>query len=347
MIDLERIKESIDLLDICRRDTNISDHPLASTEGGEYKGPCPFCGGRDRFSVQPNKKPFPKWYCRKCTPGGGSVIDYIAKRDQLDPTKFEDLTEICKRATGGEIPTNTTQSRPVKQYIKPAYEAPAKDWQESAQEIINICKARLQQEPKAIAYLKARGLTERTINDFDLGYSPEMNFDDLYIPRGITIPCKVSNHVWYIKVRLPSKPGQQKYTLVKGSKPAAIYNGDWLSGSEVALFCEGEFDCMIAHQELNDIMACATLGSATNTLDLATWGAYLLPLKVILSVYDNDKAGSEGAQRLAELAGKRVRNISIPEGKDINDFYKADGNLYQWIKPSLADYITDKGDNYV
>jgi len=26
---------------------------VASTEGGEWKGPCPKCGGTDRFTVQP------------------------------------------------------------------------------------------------------------------------------------------------------------------------------------------------------------------------------------------------------------------------------------------------------
>ena len=35
-----------------------------------------------------------------------------------------------------------------------------------------------------------------------------------------------------------------------GSKPAALYNAGDLIGRDVALFCEGEFDCMIAWQEL-------------------------------------------------------------------------------------------------
>ena len=38
---------------------------VASTGGGEL-GPCPFCGGFDRFSVQPNHPEGGRWYCRQC-----------------------------------------------------------------------------------------------------------------------------------------------------------------------------------------------------------------------------------------------------------------------------------------
>lgn len=38
----------------------------SSTHGGEWKGPCPFCGGKDRFSVQPNEWDEGRWLCT-CT----------------------------------------------------------------------------------------------------------------------------------------------------------------------------------------------------------------------------------------------------------------------------------------
>ena len=41
-------------------------------EGAEWIGPCPVCGGRDRFAVNPAKA---VWSCRTCEKRGGGVID--------------------------------------------------------------------------------------------------------------------------------------------------------------------------------------------------------------------------------------------------------------------------------
>jgi putative DNA primase/helicase len=41
--------------------------------GGEYAGPCPACGGRDRFSVNTRKQ---VWHCRGCG-RGGDVISLV------------------------------------------------------------------------------------------------------------------------------------------------------------------------------------------------------------------------------------------------------------------------------
>jgi hypothetical protein len=38
--------------------------------GGEWVGPCPLCGGRDRFAVNVRKR---RWHCRGCAKGGGVI----------------------------------------------------------------------------------------------------------------------------------------------------------------------------------------------------------------------------------------------------------------------------------
>lgn len=329
-LDLESIKQSADLLAICGHDTELKR--VASSGGGEYAGACPVCGGKDRFRVQPGAG---RWLCRNCTGGKwDSVIGYIARRDTLDPSNFQDLQEICRRANGGELPTNTP-TRQLIQQPSPAYAPPGKAWQQAAAAIIQASSEQLKQTPKALDYLHRRGLTEQTIKRFKLGYSTGGTIGGKYIPRGIVIPCVVNKTCWYIKIRLPANEGQ-KYTLIKDSKPAAIYNADYLGVGDYALALEGEFDCMIASQELdtnpNGLIACFTLGSATNTPDLATWGAYLISQTVIYSCYDNDQAGNQGAARLAELAGNRVQAVKIPGGhKDLNDYYLAGGNLREWL----------------
>lgn len=361
-IDLEKIKLESDLLAIAGRDTDLKK--VANTGGGEWAGPCPFCGGRDRFVVQPNTKPG-RWLCRNCTAGKWhDAITYVALRDNLDPGKRGDLQEICTRLAPGALPMadHAPERTPA-----PAYAPPAADWQRTAAAVVDQCQETLWQPRyiKALEYLRGRGLADDTIRHFRLGYCASVggdpqgyyrNIAGLWIPRGIVIPCSVGGEYWYIKIRLlPGVPcrcnecgavlptpgdchrcGQSnKYRGVKGNRPAAIFNADAMAGAEMALFCEGEFDAMIAHQDLNDVIPCVTMGSATNRPDLATWGRYLLPLRYILAAYDTDQAGKAGAAGLAALS-KRVKRVELPEGyKDINEYRQAGGELWPWLLNQL------------
>lgn len=329
MIDLESVKNQADLLAIAERDTTLKK--VANSGGGEYAGPCPICGGKDRFRVQPGER---RWLCRHCTGGKwDSVIGYIARRDNLDPKNYQDLESICKRAAGGSFEI-VNRHKHTDKPIQPAYSPPVDSWQESALAVIEYCRGQLWDKTgsRALDYLRGRGLKDSTIQRFSLGYSTGESISGLWVSRGIVIPCSVAGETWYLKIR---QPKGAKYICVKGSRPAALFNADDLSGSDIALICEGEFDCMIAYQELNKEIPSVTLGSATNQADLATWGRYLRPLKIILAAYDSDKAGESGAARLSDIAGQKAKLCPVPEGKDINDFYQAGGDLWGWIQPYL------------
>jgi DNA primase len=60
-IDTAALKQRIDLLALLGRDTRL--RKVATTAGGEWAGPCPFCGGRDRFRAQPF---LGVWWCCQC-----------------------------------------------------------------------------------------------------------------------------------------------------------------------------------------------------------------------------------------------------------------------------------------
>jgi DNA primase len=53
----------VDLLALLNRDTRL--RRVASTNGGEWAGPCPWCGGTDRFRVWPYAAR-PRYWCRQC-----------------------------------------------------------------------------------------------------------------------------------------------------------------------------------------------------------------------------------------------------------------------------------------
>lgn len=350
MLDLESVKSNSDLLAIVGRDTQLKK--AANTGGGEWAGACPFPGcacKKDGFRVQVNHKgQGPRWYCRGCGEGRWhSVIDYIARRDSLDPKNHNDLQEICSRSLGGAVIPTTTEHKAAPE--NPPYSPPSVDWQAAAWQAARECESLLWQPEglRALEYLRGRGLQDATIKHFRLGYNPEgrkIN-GEYWLDRGVTIPGYVGEAIWYLKVRrskkdqTPNRPA--KYYCMTGSRPAAIFNADALRGSDLALFCEGEFDTMICWQEVREIPA-ATMGAATNPLDLATWGARLLPVKLILSAYDADKAGQKGAAMLAEMGGNRVKLALLPDGqwKDITDFYLAGGDLAKWIY-GYIDFYTD------
>lgn len=83
--DLDKIKDRVDLLALIGGDTALRK----STVGGAaYAGPCPWCGGVDRFVVRPRGRSSgetPCWWCRQCTgEKPQSCIDYVMRRDALD-----------------------------------------------------------------------------------------------------------------------------------------------------------------------------------------------------------------------------------------------------------------------
>ena len=359
LINLESVKSGADLLQIVRT-SGIELKKVASTNGGEFAGACPMCGGHDRFRVQPNASPYPLWMCRHCTGGKwDTVIGYIAKRDNLAPKKREDLAEICRRVVGEVPTTNRQQPDPVP---IPAYQAPDDAWQASALQVIAECEATLWKPKysKVLDYLHDRGLQEATIRHFRLGYCSTgkeeaygREIAGLYIPRGIVIPCLAAAKVWYLKIRLVPgvpcpcqnckvkmpQPGicqkcgkDTRYLGVKGNKTAAIFGADELTTASMALFVEGEIDAMTGWQEFGEIIPTVTIGGgATNRLDLATWGAYLIGLQSILISYDSDRAGQNGAEWLVQLSEK-VRLAPLPEGeKDLNAFHQSGGDLMEWI----------------
>ncbi len=65
---------------------------IAKTRGGEYAGPCPFCGGKDRFRIWPNRDPYEVVYwCRQCG-NHGDVIQFLREKEGLS------FGEACEKA---------------------------------------------------------------------------------------------------------------------------------------------------------------------------------------------------------------------------------------------------------
>ena len=335
VVDTRALKERVDLVALMSRDIQL--RRVASTRGGEWAGPCPFCGGTDRFRVWPLSES-PGYWCRQCGESG-DAITYAMKHDKLG------FREACARL-GADIsmPMAPRTRRPERR----AEPAPAEEWQRQGLKVVALCEKQLWTErgERARAWLRGRGLKDNTLREWQVGYSSGLGqcpsvsgqtelgqwLAGLWVPEGIVIPgLGVDGQLWYLKVRRPA--GEPKYVQVKGSHPALVGR---LKGKTTLLLTEGEFDAMLAWQEVGDLLDVATLGSAG--ADPTSWLRWLLTYEHILVAYDVDKAGDEGAERLIWMP--RARRLRVPlevgkEGKDLSELFKAGGDLRAWLKCAL------------
>jgi hypothetical protein len=181
-------------------------------------------------------------------------------------------------------------------------------------------------------------LSTRTIRAARLGYVPGdfrewRTLEGLEVPCGITIPWIAADALWAVKVRRAY--GSPKYQQIKGGNTNGLYGADHLADKDIALFCEGEFDALLARQEAGTLAAVVTLSSATATLS-SRWYAELTHCHTLLVAYDQDTAGEKGAKRLLSLS-PRFRRLQLPEGKDITEFYLKGGDVYSWIADRLTE----------
>ena len=328
-IDTQAIKQRVNLLELIGNDTTLKR--VANTRGGEYAGPCPFCGGKDRLRVQPATG---RWVCRQC----GDVhhwpdaITYVQRRHNLD------FRAACEWLNGGgDLPTGNAPATPRRRQppVRVA-DPPLQDWQDAAGAVMLDCAFELFDDDgsKARAWLHDRGLKDETLARWYIGFNDARRTrHGLYVRRGITIPHyqRATDDVWALKIRRAT--GQPKYVNVKGSKPH-LWGIDNLLGRKIAFLCEGEFDSLLLWQEAGDLVAVVAQGAATHH-DLDTWLPYLLPIERLYVATDADAAGEQAAAYWLERT-RRAHRVLPPLGQqDITDAHRAGAGLRAWVRQIL------------
>lgn len=325
--DFAELNNTADLLALAERDTSL--HKVAGTQGGEYAGACPFCGGDDRFRVQPERH---RWLCRGC--GGDrwhSPIDYVMRRDNADVR-----AAAAALSGGAALSTDFIPVRP-EPCKSTTTTTPLAVWTDAATRLVDAAEAALWSPTgaRALDWLRSkRGLTDTTIKAARLGLVDRGAQCGLYAPaRGITIPCFVGGAVQYIKIRTPA--GTPRYTSIRGGK-AALYGLDRLAGLPVVVVTEGEFDALLLWQVAHDLVDVVTAGSASGQVDDRAL-PYLIAARRFVIVTDNDDAGHRAAATWLDLVGTRGTRALPPAGKDITDAWQAGHDLRAWITELVTD----------
>jgi DNA primase len=338
MTDLQAIKKQFDLLALLEQDLG------AGRQTGRWvRFHCPFPEHR-RGDADPSLAATPdngRYHCFTCG-RSGDALTWLLEYRGLDWRAIINLA-----GSGADAPAGPGLARTPPKPAGP----PSPAWQARGRALVEACEAALWGEggEQARAYLHKRGLRDETIKRWRLGYNPVGRYDlrevwdlpsspekrDVWLPKGIIIPWLVGGSLWAVNVRRPT--GDPKYFKIPGSQ-AALFGADDLRGCELVLLTEGEFDCILASQELGDVIGVASLGSASKHLDLASWGAHLLPARAILLAYDQDPSGAGGLARLAPMS-ERMHTARVPVlrpgGKDLTDYHQAGGDLWAWLRLNL------------
>lgn len=319
---------------MAERDTVL--RKASNTNGGEYCGGCPFCGGRDRFRLQPLHDGG-VWYCRGC--GGDrwhDAIDYMMFRDNLD---FKGAVNAL--APGGSI---TSMVR------KPMEDIPQEEdsvvdrvqWTAAAGQFLEDSQELLfgSQGKPAMDYLVSRGLDPDTIRQFDIGYNLEEGWGDpsewglapgekIYIPRGIVIGCQEQSGLHYLKIR--RSKGDPKYLYLKGSQIWPY--GLWTTiGVSTAMLFESELDCALAYATGFIGVAYCSLPAGQSIIK-PEYDQFFENIDEIIVALDCDGPGKKAAERYRGLEGFILANDLPNLCKDLGEYYKVAGidAVFEWL----------------
>jgi twinkle protein len=157
-------------------------------------------------------------------------------------------------------------------------------------------------------YWYKRGLTDHTIDTYQLGYDQEW----------YTIPFFLEGVFRNFQCRRDDPKRIQHYYKGLGRTP---YNFDLLKYIDTVFIAEGPTGCLALLQQ--GIGAVSHDAGAENWD--ASWFKYFFRAQRIIVVYDNDNAGREGAKKVAQCLGTyRTKIYTFPgfaDKYDVGDFF--------------------------
>jgi DNA primase len=341
---IQKIKDSNDIVDI------VSEKVRLKRAGKYYTGLCPFHNEKSpSFTVTPDRQIYKCFGCGE----GGNVITFIMKTKNFD--FFEAVKFLGERAN---IQIEADNLKAAKQ--KDANEKLHKINTEAARFFF----AKLRTNKNAMSYFTGRGISEKTLKSFGLGFAPSSwnelmrflkvkGYSELdMLNAGLIIKSQKESakEVFYDRFRnrvmFPvfdfkgnvigfggrvlddSKP---KY--LNSPETAVFKKGTNLYGLNFAIknlkermliIVEGYMDCISLHQ-YGITNAVASLGTALTPNQAKLLRRYAD--KIIIS-YDADLAGQNATLRGLEILrveGFDIRVLTVPQGKDPDEFIRSNG----------------------
>lgn len=359
MDDVDKIKQKIDIVQL------ISEYVPLKKTGRNFKGLCPFHSEKTpSFIVSPERQ---IWRCFGCGVGG-DIFKFLMMRENIE---FVEALRLLAQKTGVTLSTKfETGLGKTKERI---YQI-----NHLASEFYHYLLLHHKVGKKALTYILGRGIKEKSLVTFKIGYAPS-SWDSLLKflitkgyskeeieEAGLVIKGEKSGDyydrfrdrlMFTLKDHRHNVIGFAGRTLDPNAKEAKYINtpetpvyikGNVLYGLDMtseaikkanqAIVVEGEIDLISSWQEGIGNIV-AIKGSAFTENQVQLLKRYT---SSILLALDMDLAGDLAARRgiaTAEKAGMNIKVITIPSAKDPADCISA--NPAEWkraIKEAVAIY---------
>ena len=179
---VEEVKNRCDIANV------ISEYMPIKQSGSNYKGLCPFHGEKTpSFHISSSKQIYKCFGCGE----GGDVINFVMKMENLD---FIDAVKLLANKYGIEINTNMNEEDKLRM-------EKSKKYQDIHLEAARFYFANLLKgKNPGYDYLRKRGLDDKTIKKFGLGYSQKSwnELMDYLLSKGYDkqdlVQCGLVNH---------------------------------------------------------------------------------------------------------------------------------------------------------
>lgn len=331
----------MNVFDLAQEDTKLTRVARSTSKGNgsEYAGPCPGCGGTDRFHVQPDRKEHGAWMCRNCWPaeekGWADNIEYLR---WFRGMRFTDAKDYLASQVDSTLSSVRSLQRSVS--VEPG-EIPAEYWQKKYEPFVIAAAARLwtPEGQVALDYLRSRGLTDETIRKARLGYAIRNSRPCIVIPW---FDLREKGY-WRVSLRdiTPGIPKEQRYKqTLPGFSSDGMYLGDSLLRKLPTFLVEGEIDALSLVQAAGDIVNVVATGSTGNGR-VPKWEGRLARMPAVLVAFDREATGDKSAQYWLDLLDGVTTVLRYrPLTHDVNDMLIQGYDVRSWVEAAL-DYISD------
>jgi len=328
------------------------------TATGELAGPCPRCGGDDRFRVWPGEGTGGRFFCRRCNWTGDAVGYLRDQRGVSFPDAYRAVTgqEPPPRKGGpAPAPARYSAGHPAQKSPRPS-RVPPEAWRKKARALVGYCHDQLftPAGKPGLDLLAGRGISEPTARRFRLGWSLKKVFrpragwgleeaDDRGRPRkmlipgpALVIPRMVGDEVHGVKFRNQYAGAENRYQGLAGSGSGCMV----INPGPIMTVVESELCAILLAQDTGSITGVMALGSAGNRPGSDT-AAMLDRAKLILIALDNDAAGAKSTWDWWLQKYPRARACPVPAkfgGKDPTEARQNGMNLRVWILAAREHY---------
>lgn len=316
---------------------------VSGTNGGEYAGACPFCGGDDRFRLWAKPRSGnPRAWCRRCG-FSGDAIEFVMRRDNCDfVTACSTLglqLEQRPKSFSSKPPrhVDVNQSAASNLHSKAWVGLHDHAWQAAARAFINYSfNLVFELHPAAEAgrrYLEDKRCLSSYITDRrHIGFNPHSHKAkwgalEVWLPAGVVIPWVIEGDVWRVNIR--RLDGSEPKYIQPAGCANGLYNADKLTAGCTAVLVEGEFDALAIEEAQTQLHIIPVATGSTNGSRLYRWIGALALCEQVLVAFDADEAGEQAAAWWMN-ALPRARRL-CPTRHDVSDMLAAGDDILTWL----------------